>query len=136
MTSMVEKFIKAEREMSSEKGSFLLFALFLREEAPNVWDVVVAAPWVAKDELGSLRYIWKKLQRVLHPKEVMKLSRIVPIDVDNPGLASLRRAVSVEHGSVEIKDSELFGHQIKRAYVITCRKKSVSTVRRKAVRVR
>ena len=40
---MVEKLASVEREVSSEKGDFRLFALFLREDAQDRWDLLVSA---------------------------------------------------------------------------------------------
>lgn len=39
MKTLIEKLATLEQEVSAEKGAFLLFALFLREDAPNVWDI-------------------------------------------------------------------------------------------------
>jgi hypothetical protein len=122
MKEIVKKLVQAEQEMAGEKGRFLVFALFLREDAPDLWDVVVAAPWVARNKSKSLKYISSKLGEVLEPNEVTKLSRIVIIEPDNPSLAVLRQAIHVEHGTAEIKDSNFFGLQIKHAYLITSRR--------------
>src|SRR5208283_5659406 len=61
MKEIVQKLVEAEREMAEEKGPFLIFALFLREDAPDRWDVIVAAPWVTADKAGALQYIANKL---------------------------------------------------------------------------
>jgi hypothetical protein len=121
MNKIVKKLVQAEREMASEKGQFLLFALFLREDAPDLWDVVVSGPWVTKSKADSLKYISKKLRSALNPNELVKLSRIVLIEQDNPALAALQKAIHIEHGTVEIKDSNFFGLQIKHGYLITSR---------------
>ena len=42
----IEKFRKFMEEAASERGAFTAFALFLREDAPGVWDLVVSAPWL------------------------------------------------------------------------------------------
>jgi len=46
MKELVEKPRKLEAEIAAEKGPFLLFALFLRQDAADRWDLVVAAPWI------------------------------------------------------------------------------------------
>ena len=122
MNEIVKKLVQTEQEMAAEKGQFLVFALFLREDAPDLWDVVVAAPWVTKNKSDSLQYMSNKLRAVLNPNEFMKLSRIVIIEPDNPALAALQQAISIEHGTTEIKDSNFFGLQIKHAYLITSRR--------------
>jgi hypothetical protein len=122
MKEIVDKLVKVEQEMAAERGAFLLFALFLREDAPDVWDLVVASSWIAADRAGSLRYISEKIGSVLDPKELLKLSRIVLIELDNPALSALQQAVHVEHGTAEVKDSDFFGLRIKHAYLITSRR--------------
>jgi hypothetical protein len=122
MREIVEKLIQAEQEMAAERGAFLLFALLLREDAPDVWDLVVASPWIAKDEADSLRYISDKVRSILDPTELVKLSRIVLIEADSPALAAFQQAFHVEHGMAEIKDSVFSGLPIKHAYLITSRR--------------
>jgi hypothetical protein len=52
MKEFIDKYIELERSISYEKGDFSLFALFLREDAADIWDLVVAAPWI---ELVSVK---------------------------------------------------------------------------------
>jgi hypothetical protein len=122
MNEIVEKLVRVEQEMASERGRFLVFALFLREDAPDLWDVVVAAPWVTTDKSGSLQYISSKLRSALAPDELIKLSRIVLIEPDSPALSALPQAIQIEHGTAEIKDSSFFGLPIKHAFLITSRR--------------
>ncbi|OHB62813.1 MAG: hypothetical protein A2Y76_09635 [Planctomycetes bacterium RBG_13_60_9] len=121
MKEIVEKLVRAEQEMAAEKGAFLLFAVFLREDAPDVWDLIVASPWVAEDKPGSLRYISDKVRSILDASELVKLSRIVLIEPDNPALAAFQQAIHVEHRIAEFKDSVFSGLRIKHAYLITSR---------------
>lgn len=121
MKEVLEKLRKVETELSTERGSFNLFALFLREDAPDVWDLVVAAPWTSANRFGVVQEIAAKVQANLDPNELTKLSRIVVFEQNNPALAAVQRALHVEHGRAEIRDSNLFGLQIKHAFVITSR---------------
>lgn len=105
--------------MVAEKGRFLLFALFLREYAPNVWDFVVSAPWLKADKMATYRYFATQLQSRLEPQELILLSRIVLIDEDNPALEAIHEAVTVEHSMVEIRHRDFFGLPIEQAYIIT-----------------
>ena len=119
MKEIVSKLVTKEEEMAQEKGQFHLFALFLREDSPDKWDVVVAAPWINKDKDAALKYMASKIQTSLNRDELMKLSRIVIIDDENPALDAVQRGVHIEHGSVEIQNSLFFGLNIKHAYLIT-----------------
>ncbi|NLJ29091.1 MAG: hypothetical protein GX433_13945 [Deltaproteobacteria bacterium] len=109
MKTIVEKLIRAEREMSEDKGAFLLFAFSLREDAPDLWDLIVSAPWITQDKSGSLNYIAKKVQGVLSAEELLKLSRIVIIEQDYPALEAIHRVIHIEHGSAEILNNSFLG---------------------------
>lgn len=122
MREFIEKIMKVEREISAEKGPFILFALFQREDSSDYWDLVAAADWIGKDKADPLRYIANHLKKNLKPDEMINLSRIVLIDSDNPALDAVHKAVSIEHGDFEIKDSNFFGLQIKHAHIITSKR--------------
>ena len=57
MKEIVEKLKQQENNMAQEKGPFDLFALFLREDSPDKWDLVVAAQWIEKNKQDALKYI-------------------------------------------------------------------------------
>jgi hypothetical protein len=122
MKEFVDHLIKLERLLSDKKGAFNLFALFLREDAPDKWDLVMAAPWLERNKPDTLKYVVEELQKSLRKHELLKLSRIVIFDQRNPGLDSFQRAYHIEHGNMEIRNSNLFGLQIKHAYLITSRR--------------
>jgi len=125
MKELIDKLIKVEKDISDEKGQFLLFALFLREDAPNLWDLMIAANWVEKNKAESLKYISAYLNKNLKPDELINLSRIVLIDSDNPALGAIHKAIHIEHGSAEIKDSNFFGLKIKHAHLITSKREKI-----------
>ena len=127
MNTILEKLVAKEREIAEEKGGFCLFALFLREDAPNRWDLVVSAPWITRDKEAALKYLASKTQEALDADELLLLSRIVVLDEDNPGLDALQQTVSIEHDTTEIENSSFFGLEIKRAYVITSRRRHDSS---------
>lgn len=122
MNDFVKHIQKVERSLSSEKGEFNLFALFLRENSLDKWDLLIAAPWVEKNKSDALKRISKEIQQNLSKKEMLKLSRLVIIDKNNPALSTFQRAIDMEHGDAEIRDSNFFGLQIKHAHVITSRR--------------
>lgn len=124
MKEITEKLRALEQNIAAEKGSFLLFALFLREDAPDRWDLLVSAPWIPKNKNTALKYFSDKLIRTLSQNELLKLSRITIIESDEPALAALQQAMQIEHGLAEIKDSNFFGLTIKHAYIITSRRES------------
>ncbi|MEZ4732198.1 MAG: hypothetical protein R3E79_34200 [Caldilineaceae bacterium] len=126
MKEFVDKFIELERKITEQKGSFTLFALFLRENALNKWDLLVAAPWIEADRKAALAYLSKQLQLSMTTEEMLQISRIVIIDETNPTLDIIHRTMQVKHNTLEITDSDLFGLQIKRAFIISAQTSPLS----------
>ena len=119
MKDIATKLIDIEKKMSEEKGAFNLFALFMREDAENKWDLLVSSKWISKNKPESLKYIASNVQKALTQKELVKISRIVIIDDDNSALGAIHQAISTEHSITEIRDGIFFGLSIQHAYIIT-----------------
>ena len=123
MKEIAEKLKSMEVSISEKKGPFDLFALFLREDAPDRWDLVVAANWIEKNKQEALKFISREVSATLTPNELIKLSRITIIDESNPALEALTKSMGVEHGLAEIRDDNYFGLQIKHGYLITSKRR-------------
>jgi|SRR5262245_14836687 len=119
MKQMIEKLASLERDIASEKGEFSLFALFLREDTDDTWDLLASAPRLETDKRESLEYLVNQLRSRLDTQELLSLSRIVLLEKDNPLLETIHKAIKVRHGMVELGDSISFGVPIKHAYIIT-----------------
>lgn len=115
----IQKYIEVEKELSEKHGAFNLFALFLREDAVDKWDILVASDWIYQDKQKSLSLIAEKLQEKLNKDELINISRIVLIENNNPALDAIQQAIHIKHEPIEVKDSNFFGLQIKHAYIIT-----------------
>lgn len=48
------KLGRLEAKVSAQKGPFALFALFMREDVPDRWDLVISAPWISDKSEASL----------------------------------------------------------------------------------
>ncbi len=119
MKNLIEKFSKIEQKISKEKGDFEFFALFLREDAIDKWDIVVAADWIKHNKWEVMQYVAGYVQRSLDVTEIVNISKIVIIDEDNPELPMIQNSFHIEHGAIEIKDYTFFGLSIKHAFIIT-----------------
>lgn len=116
-----DKFAELESRLAEEKGGFVLFALFMREDAPDRWDLMVAAPWATGDKRSTVDYLVDEIKSRLGDEALTRLARIVVIDPEDPGVQKLTRAIRIEHGGVEVRDSDFFGLPVKHAYIITSR---------------
>lgn len=118
-TELASNFTRLESRIAEEKGDFALFALFLREDVPDRWDLIVSAPWVGADREAALKFFVDEIRSFLGPQELTALSRIVIVDPNDAAVQNLNRAIKVEHGGTEVSDRNFFGLPIKHAYIIT-----------------
>ena len=116
---LVQRFAQLESQIAQEKGDFALFALFMREEVPDRWDLMVSASWVGGDNSAAVDYLVAQIKSKLGDGDLVSLSRIVVIDPEDAAVQKLNRAVHVEHGNVEVRDSTFSGLAIKQAHIIT-----------------
>ena len=72
MKELAKKLQKVEIEIAKEKGRLSLFALLLREESDDRWDLLVSASWVPSSERDALSYINDKLKCVLTEKDIIR----------------------------------------------------------------
>jgi hypothetical protein len=122
------KFARLESNVAASKGAFTLFALFLLEDAPDRWDLVVSAPWVS-DKKAALNYLVERIKTDLGSSELIKLSRIVFVDPDDVAVRNINSEISVEHGSVELRDRTFFGLPIKHAFIFTSKRPEAQVAR-------
>lgn len=125
MRELLDRFVELERAISQSRGEFSLFALFLREDSLDKWDLLVAAPWIDANRKEALQYITNQIQQGFKPEELSRLSRVVLVEQGNPGVGAINQAMKVRHGKGEIRDSNFFGLQIKHAYIITSQRRDV-----------
>lgn len=122
VSELKEKFGELESQIVADKGGFTLFALFMREDAPDRWDLIVSAPWTGDDKRGAVNYFVKEIKSRLGEPELTSFSRIVVVDPHDAAVQAINRAIQIEHGTVEVRDSDFFGLPIKHAYIITSKR--------------
>lgn len=119
MKELLNKLMLIEKETAKERGGYDLFALFLREDAHDKWDIIIAADWLKDNKGEALQYVARKVQNILTADELFKISRIVIIDDPSSALPVLEQAVkTTSNDATEIKDIVLFGLHIERAIII------------------
>lgn len=119
MKELVAKLRTVEKDLSDEHGEFSLFALFLREQSLDKWDLLISADWIDKMDGIPLKIVVNKLNSYLSKKELLQISRVVIIQENNPDLVLFQDAISEENQPTELRNSDFFGMPIKHAYVIT-----------------
>ncbi len=115
---VVDKLKTMAKNMQADKGPLDLFGLFLRDDSPDLWDVVVAAPWLEADERESFVYIADLLGSHLSNEERFWLSRIVILDHGGAVLDSFLKEFGKCSGLAEVHYVTDGGAIIRRAYVI------------------
>ena len=117
----IDKLATIEKDISAEKGDFVLFAVVQREEAPNRWDLLLSAPWFGLEDKETLDFIVSKLKGTLTPQELILLSRIVLFPPKDPRVNEIRKRLQkpVTHGHVELLDWELSGMPMRHAHIVT-----------------
>ena len=74
------RFRDLESRIAEEKGGFALFALFMREDAPDRWDLIVSAPWIGSDKRRAVDYFVEQIKARLGAQDLTWLARIVVVD--------------------------------------------------------
>jgi hypothetical protein len=111
------------KKLETKKGPFTLFGLFLREESPGLWDLVVSAPWLeGSSKLAVLRELAKELADEFGEKELMSFSRIITLDRDEPLLQVILDEVGTVRRPTMMTGRDLFGLPVGEAYIMKARR--------------
>ena len=115
--------VDVEKALSEKHGPFLLFALFQREDAMDLWDIVISADW--SDSVGERKLMSEVVQEIQKDKEridVMMISMIVILKPSNPLVAKITRSLAVSSRPVKLENVEFDDLLIKQAIVIAAKK--------------
>ncbi len=114
----IEKFQKAVIEMDPKFGPFDLFALFLRSNAPGVWDLVVSSHYLEQGKMKGLSEFVDDLDKLIGEEEFAKISSIYTMEHDSEGLQIILRKVGKVDGIKEIRDERFYQVEVERGYVL------------------
>jgi hypothetical protein len=125
MSELFSKLKKSLLELEEENGKVILFALFLRADALDKWDLLVSASWLDSTSLKAYDLVADAIQRQLEDSEIVKLDRFVILDSSDPIVHFLQNAYPVPNGSIKnVTDcaplTDRFGFTIKQASVLRC----------------
>lgn len=126
MKELIERLKLAVKDLEKSKGSLLIFAIFLREDSLEKWDIVVAASWLDHSEMESYKTVSSALHDHLKPSDFLNVARIVILPSKDPVVSFLINLETVENGGYKQLSSEAltdnFGFKIKRAYLLRSKK--------------
>jgi predicted sugar kinase len=114
----LNQFCTVERELSKEKGPFKLFALIELEEVPGRWDVVMSSKELPDRDMETLRFVVNKIYAIVSKKEIVKISRVILLNVNEPFVTALEKFLSLTHNPKEIFGCEIDELKIKHAHII------------------
>lgn len=117
---LLNKFRQILDVVREQRDGLSLFGLFELENAPNKWDVVIAATWVSEDTLKQdLDYIAGLIREHVTSDEVVQLSRVVLLRPEDTFVQTISRAFEVPSGTIEIRNSVFNGLLIRHAYLFS-----------------
>jgi hypothetical protein len=132
--AIATKLNRLGSNIEKSKGALELLGLFLREESQELWDLVVAAPWLKASERTSFEYIANQLKKILNNKELFGLSRIVILEHGGVVLNSFITRFKDHKGLADVHYIAEGGIIIRRAYIITARSVSDHPKKKKSPR--
>lgn len=118
MKRTIKKFKVLEATLSKERGDFVLFALFEREDTPNKWDFILSATWL-KENKKELSNIVKRLHAKFSSAELLSLSRLLLLKPNDPFVVNINKLIQVEHGEVELINCVINQISIRHAFIIS-----------------
>ena len=136
----IEGLVKFERDFSEEHGPFIFFAFLLTETefvlddyneytlTGRDWIVMASAPWSDSYDNPARDAFSKGVRKVLNLEQWWRTPRTSLLHPSDYRLEPVLDALEVEHDLVELVNVELFGQDIRRAYIITCQRLSPAAV--------
>lgn len=116
-------------DLERARGPILIFALFLREDPLEKWDIVVSASWLSSADMKAYKIISDELQKVLTQTELMQFSRLVILDETDPVVSFLQDSCAITNGHVETLSGDIFSERfkftIKSVHVLRCQKNQI-----------
>ncbi|MGE4574397.1 MULTISPECIES: hypothetical protein [Parachlamydia] len=82
MQDLIQKF-QLVLEQIERQGDVSFCGLFLRDNALQKWDFVIAAPWLNPRDLESYKVVSQAIQKILSNDELVQLAGIVILREEN-----------------------------------------------------
>ena len=116
---LTEKFLKIEKILSDEKGSFALFTLIQREDT-DLWDLIVSADWIKiKNQKETLEDISKVMKKYLDKNDLINISRIILLDPNELFVKNINRAFHIPHQTAFFENVVIGSYHIDKAIIFS-----------------
>jgi len=115
---IAERLTTLASKMKHGRKPLEFFGLLLREDSNDLWDVVVAAPWLKAADRTSFEYVANKLRETFTNDQLLGLSRIVILENGGAVLRSFLERFANTVGLVDVHFSTDGGAVIRKAYVV------------------
>lgn len=127
----IEGLVKFEREFSEEHGPFVFFGFLWTAyddylQSGGDWIVTAAASWATDYHNPTRKAFSEGVSKVLELEQWWKHPRSTLLAPNSPALEPIHDALEIEHDLVELIDVELFGKEVRRAYIITSQRLSLA----------
>lgn len=120
---IIEKLKRVEERISTDKGkSFNFFGVFKRSDVENSWDIVISANWFSGDEKADLVYIINEIKKDLGSEDLKFVARVVLIKPEDQIIKALNTIIAIEHGEVEMQNTQINGLKLSHIFIITSKK--------------
>jgi len=111
---IINKLSDALNEIRNTKN-ISTFIIIKRDDS-ELWDIVIGGPNLDNQE--NLVQVATILRKILSPNELRDFSRIVLLNSSDAFISNLKTAFSVEHGDMELQNSQINNIFIKQAYLL------------------
>ena len=115
---LLNKFCAVERELSKEKGPFKLFCLCELEEVQGQWDIVMSSQKLPARDMKTLRFVVDKIYAIVSKKEIVKISRVILLNVNEPFVKEMEQFLESSNNPKELFNCEIDSLKIKHAHII------------------
>jgi hypothetical protein len=126
--STLERFQRLEQQLADKYGPFTLFGLFYFADNLWHWDLVVSAPWLLRNRQQAYQTLADALVNGAGGNLADLIGGPRLLDENHPLLEMLLKGFNLEHGLQQIDGIDLPLHEVRRAYVITCRPATAEAV--------
>jgi len=116
--ALLQSFGQLQQRLIDQRGPLNLFALVEREDLPERWDLLIAAPWT-KNRQQTVKFVVGEIQQLIGASVLTSLSRILLFDSNDPVVSGLASGITVEGGRANIRDCTFNGIAIKHGYIYT-----------------